>query len=412
MGAAHGNVPGDRDTSDVDDEHTHPSGRPWRRPMRARAVAEAHRSATPLELLFDLCFVVAVALAADQLHHAVSEDHIADGVVSYLMVFFAIWWAWMNVTWFASAYDVDDGPYRLATAVQIAGVLVLAAGVPRAFAGDFTVVTIGYTIMRLALVGQWLRAAYANPAGRRTALRFAAGVTACQIGWLTLLVLPQPWRLPLFPVLVLAELAVPLWAEHAGRTPWHPQHIAERYGLFTLIVLGETVLAATTAIQIAVDAGGASAGLLSIAASGLVIVFSLWWVYFDRPVHHLLVSNRIGFFWGYGHYFVFSSAAAVGAGIAVTVDHETGKSHLPEAAVGGAVAVPVAVYLLVVWLLHIRPHRDGRTVKAVAFPTAAALVLATVFTPHAVVWTALVVAALVAVGAIAAARHAARPGVS
>jgi low temperature requirement protein LtrA len=312
------------------------------------------------------------------------------------MVFFAIWWAWMNFTWYASAYDVDDGPYRLATGVEIAGVLVLAAGVPRAFdGGDFTVVTAGYVIMRLALVGQWLRAAHADRAGRRTALRFAAGVTACQLGWIGLLFLPEPWGLRLFPVLVLAELAVPLWAERAGRTAWHPGHIAERYGLFTLIVLGETVLAATTAIQVAVDTGGATVALLTIAGSGLVIVFSMWWLYFDRPVHHLLVSNRVAFVWGYGHYFVFSSAAAVGAGLAVAVDGVD---------VPAAVSLPVAVYLIVVWALHIRPHRHHRTAKAVAFPVAAALVLATLLTPWPLPLTALVLAAMVAFSSVEAAR--------
>jgi low temperature requirement protein LtrA len=64
----------------------------WRRVMRARSISEEHRSATPLELFFDLCFVVAVAQAADRLHHALVEDHLATGVVSYAMVFFAIWW--------------------------------------------------------------------------------------------------------------------------------------------------------------------------------------------------------------------------------------------------------------------------------------------------------------------------------
>ena len=369
--------------------------------MQPRATAEAYRSATPLELLFDLCFVVAVAQAAGRLHHAISDHHVGDGVRGYLMVFFAIWWAWMNFTWFASAYDVDDVPYRLATGVEIAGVLVLAAGVPRAFDSassadaDFGVVTAGYVIMRLALVGQWLRAAHAHPAGRRTALRFAAGVTACQLGWIGLLFVPDPWRLRLFPVLIVAELAVPVWAERAGRTAWHPGHIAERYGLFTLIVLGETVLSATTAIQVAVDAGGATVELLTIAASGLVIVFSMWWLYFDRPVHHLLVSNRVAFVWGYGHYFVFASAAAVGAGLAVAVD---------GADVPGAVSVPVAVYLLVVWALHIRPHRRARTAKAVAFPVAAALVLATLVTSQPLPLTALVIAALVAFCVVEAAR--------
>ena len=107
----------------------------WRLPMVARRADEEHRSSTVLELFFDLCFVVAVAQAAAGLHHAISEDAVADGVVAYVMVFFAVWWAWMNFTWFASAYDTDDIAYRLTTLVQIAGALVFAAGVPRAMNG-------------------------------------------------------------------------------------------------------------------------------------------------------------------------------------------------------------------------------------------------------------------------------------
>jgi hypothetical protein len=69
--------------------------------------------------------------------------------VSYLTVFFAIWWAWMNFSWFASAYDNDDGIHRLATLIQIAGALILAAGITRAFElRDFDVAFIGYVFMR------------------------------------------------------------------------------------------------------------------------------------------------------------------------------------------------------------------------------------------------------------------------
>ena len=109
--------------------------------MTGRPVDEEHRVATPLELLFDLSFVVAVVAAAAELHHALADGHVGDGARRpTCMVFFAIWWAWMNFTWFASAYDTDDVPYRLLTLVQMAGVLVLAAGVPRAFEhGDFRV---------------------------------------------------------------------------------------------------------------------------------------------------------------------------------------------------------------------------------------------------------------------------------
>jgi len=99
----------------------------WTRLMRAREPDEPYRSSTPLELFYDLCFVVAVSLAAARLHHALGEQHIGAGLLGYLMVFFAIWWAWMNFTWFASAYDTDDALYRGTTLVQIAGALVLAA---------------------------------------------------------------------------------------------------------------------------------------------------------------------------------------------------------------------------------------------------------------------------------------------
>lgn len=166
--------------------------RPWYRPMTARDRGEEHRAATPLELFFDLCFVVAVAQAATNLHHDLAEDHVGHAVRSYLMVFFAIWWAWMNFTWFASAYDTDDDVYRVTTLVQIAGALILAAGVPRAFTeGDFATITYGYVVMRLALVTQWLRAAAGDPGHRAADVRYAVGVTVVQVGWLVRLLLPD-----------------------------------------------------------------------------------------------------------------------------------------------------------------------------------------------------------------------------
>ena len=127
--------------------------------MAGRSVEEEHRAATPLELFFDLVFVVAVAQASNELHHGLAEGKVGFSVLSFAMVFFAIWWAWMNVTWFGSAYDTDDIPYRIAMFVEMTGALILASGIPRAFEQqDWTIVTIGYVVMRLALVPQWLRA--------------------------------------------------------------------------------------------------------------------------------------------------------------------------------------------------------------------------------------------------------------
>ncbi len=265
--------PSDPSSGPPSDPSSGPSADPpsAQRPLRvltARHRHEAHRAATPLELFFDLCFVVAIAQAGVQLVHSVAESHAGEGVLDYAMVFFAIWWAWMNFTWFASAYDNDDVPYRLVTLVQIAGVLVLAAGVSRAFEEhDWTAVVIGYVIMRVALSAQWLRAARcAPPPERAMALKYAGGVLVCQVGWLGLLLLPEGGRGWLFLVMVVLELSVPVLAERRHRSSWHPHHIAERYGLLTIIVLGETIAAATVAVKSGIDENDALGELLPIAA--------------------------------------------------------------------------------------------------------------------------------------------------
>ena len=318
------------------------------------------------------------------------------------MVFFAIWWAWMNFTWFASAYDTDDDVYRITTLVQIAGALVLAAGVEPAFDhGDFTAVTWGYVIMRLALVVQWLRAARSDPQRRDTDLRYAIGVSAVQVLWLLRLAVPESWPVvPVFVLLVILELAVPIWAERApgGPTTYHPHHIAERYGLFTIIVLGESVASATVAFRGALDeSSDHNVALLRLGVAGLVVVFALWWLYFDRSAHNLLTSLRTSLLWGYGHYFIFASAAAVGAGLAVGVDHATHHAEISSTLAGYAIAVPVAVYLFFVWLLHVRPHQRG--LLLLAFPIAAVLALLTPLTPAPIELLAVLLVALVAVSA-------------
>src|SRR5919106_1118681 len=284
-------------------------------PMTGRDPAQTHRAATPLELFFDLTVVVAIAQAASGLHHGLVEGHAGEVLVAFPLIFFGIWWAWMNFTWFASAYDTDDAIYRLAVLVQLTGVLVVAAGVPRALSEhDFGVATLGYVIMRLALVAHWLRAAASCPEGRRCALRYAGGLAVVQVGWVARLALPGGAGIAGFVVLVAVEMAIPYWAESAGRTPWHPGHIAERYGLFTLIVLGESVLAATVAAQVALDTTSTFGDLAPVIVGGILTVFGMWWLYFDMPAEQVVARARNvfmerlrgAFLWGYGHYLVFA----------------------------------------------------------------------------------------------------------
>ncbi|WP_030341628.1 low temperature requirement protein A [Streptomyces sp. NRRL S-1022] len=385
-----------------------PSG-PLRR-LTARGRDEAHRVASPLELFFDLCFVVAIAQAGVQLVHAVAAGHPGEGILDYAMAFFAIWWAWMNFSWFASAYDNDDALYRVVTLLQVAGVLVLAAGISQAAAHqDFLLVWLGYLIMRLAMSWQWLRAARSATGGERTtALRYAYGVLLCQVGWLGLVLLPQPARPWVFLVMAVAELCVPLYAEKAQETSWHPHHIAERYGLFTIIVLGETIAAATVAVKSGVDEHDALGELLPIAAGGLLIVFSAWWIYFVVPIHGHLRSSRRAFVWGYGHYLVFASAAAIGAGLEVAVEQAVGTAHISALSASAAVTLPTALYLLTVWALHSRHFKVGLAQQLVLPVTALLVICCTFLRTWGVLAAGLVSAAAVATGVALTTRTATR----
>jgi low temperature requirement protein LtrA len=385
-----------RDSAKASPHHTtHPAhASRLRARMIARSPDEPHRVSTPLELFFDLVFVVAIAQAANGLHHAITGNHAAQSLAGYLMVFFAIWWAWMNFSWFASAYDCDDVPYRLTVFVQITGALSLAAGVTPLFEQRVPNLAVlgGYVLMRLAMVVQWLRASAGDPAHRVTARRYAIGIAVLQVAWVATLAVPHLW-VPAFLVLATVELLVPAWAESVQQTPWHPHHISERYGLLTLIVLGESILAASVAIQQAIAAGGAVPALVPVIVGGLLTVYSMWWLYFDRPVHDLLTSFGKAMLWGYGHYFVFASAAAVGAGFAAAVDEAAHHAEISAVTAAAAVAIPVAVFIASLWLLHDRPeHRQSRPVGAIA----GVLILLSPLTGQGVLLTGVILASFVA----------------
>jgi low temperature requirement protein LtrA len=353
--------------------------RPWVRRMSGRDPGEAHRASTPLELLFDLTFVVAVARAGIELRDALAQGHAGHALAGYAIVFFGLWWAWVNFSWFASAYDTDDVPYRLLTLLQMAGVLVFAAGIPAAFEHfDFATVVAGYVIMRLALVAQWLRAARGHPEGRAGSLRYAVGITVVQLCWIGWLFLPESAKLAGLIVLVAAELTVPAWAEFGGRaTPWHPGHITERYGEFTIIVLGEVIAAIATAVQDALGGSRASPGLVTAAAAGLLLVFALWWSYFKRSAaEEIGQSLRWAFVWAFTHYLIFAAVAGLGAGLQIVVGSLAHSTRVTPAFAALTVAIPVAIFIVVLGLLNIRassePAALGLTLLTAALVLAAA----------------------------------------
>ena len=137
--------------------------------------------------------MVAFGAAGNELAHALAENHVTSGLIGFGFAMFAICWSWINFSWFASAYDTDDWAFRLLTMVQMAGVLLLALGLPEMFesveAGDHIdnrVMVAGYVVMRVAMVGQWLRAMRQDQPRRDSARIYIVSLIVSQAGWIVL----------------------------------------------------------------------------------------------------------------------------------------------------------------------------------------------------------------------------------
>ncbi|VEG56860.1 low temperature requirement A [Mycolicibacterium aurum] len=331
--------------------------------MAGRDPHEPGRAATPLELLFDLTFVVAFSVAASEFAHLLAAGHVAAGLAAFFFAMFAVCWAWINFSWFASAYDTDDWVYRLTTMLQMVGVLILALGLPQMYASiehgghvDNTVVVAGYVVMRIAMVTQWLRAAAQDPPRRKACLTYALWITLAQIGWIVAIFIHTsvPATAAIVVGLVLVEVVGPVIAERKlGGTPWHAHHIVERYGLFTIIALGEGVVGTVASLTAVVGQQGWSVEAVFVAVAGAGLTFGMWWTYFALPQADILHARRErSFGFGYLHLVVFASIVATGAGLHVAAYYIEHHSELSSVATVATVVIPVGVYILTVHVLY------------------------------------------------------------
>ena len=324
--------------------------------MGGRDPHEEHRVATPLELLFDLTFATCFSFAASQFATELAEGRYAAAALGFGFASFAICWAWINFSWFSSAYDTDDWLFRIATMVQMIGVLVLAIGLRPMFASiergerlDNSVMVLGYVIMRVALVSQWLRAAKQDPLRRRACLTYALTISLAQIGWVAMIFAPLSavGAIVLGVILLLIEFAGPILAERKdGGTPWHAPHIVERHSLFAIIALGEGVVGTVSALSAVVEQQGWSleAALVGIAGTGLT--FGMWWIYYMVPSAEILERHRDrAFVWGYGQMLIVTAIVATGAGLHVAAYFIEHKTVIGPLATVLSVATPVAVYI-------------------------------------------------------------------
>lgn len=331
------------------------------RPLRGRDPDERGRTTTPLELLFDLTFVVAFAAASDQLAEQLGHGIVWPALGAYAFAIWAVSWAWLGFTWFVSAYGTDDVLLRLATIAQMIGVLILVYGLPVSFESaahggspNNALMVIGYIVMRLPQIALWLRAAQQDRAHRANALSYVVIISAAQIGWVltAVLPLPVPVTITLIVALALAEMVAPVIATRRfGYAPWNSGHLAERFGLLTLITIGEVIAGTTAAVGALTQEKGWSPEAVLIAASGLVIAASVWWTYFLVPSRLVLeLRPERTFGWRYAHLALFGSIAAIGAGLHLTtIAVEHGGVTLLGIAL--ALAAPLAITIVLIFTI-------------------------------------------------------------
>ena len=348
-----------------------------------------------LELFYDLVYVAAVIQIGDLL----SEDVSWDGFWHFAVLFFVLWWSWTGTTAYFNRFLVDDTPHRLLVVVQMFAVANIAISAPLAFAAtsrDVPVLGVAWSLVlvRLVLVAMLARS-YRHCPSARPALRPAIVWTS--VGAAVFAVAPFVEPGPRAWVW-LAGIGVSMWGGLARGAvqmeedvPGDHEHLAERYALLTMIVLGESFVKTVTGLA----EEGASLGDEMLGGLGLAVIVGLWWTYFDRIADGGIPPGFWGLQrWMYLHLPLMLAITSLGVGTKKIALSELGEPTDPAYALlfGGSAAV---VLLSMAGLLRIQGDRRAAVGRAAA---AAVLLVVAVALGDVlgVAVLALVVAAVVA----------------
>jgi low temperature requirement protein LtrA len=330
---------------------------------------ESNRSATRLELFFDLAFVLFVARCADVL----AKDVTGHGALVFVAALTVGWWVWASMTLYANRFDTDDAVFRLLTMTAMAGVVAMAAAVDHLDGPAASGFVIGYVVIRVALIAGYLRAWWHVPDARSTVRLYLIGHTLGAAAWLVSLAVPAPGRYWLWGAGVLLDM---VWPTAAARlkdaVPLHLEHLPERFALFVILVLGESVAAVVTGLH----DGGWEPSVIVTAALGFVAAAALWWIYFDlsggAAKRRLAVEDGevtkhgVHDFYVYVHLPLAISLAAVAVGLEHVVLH--GADPHVDAGPRWVLGVAIGGYLLSAAVMQ--AHLSGRVRGAVLWPGA------------------------------------------
>jgi low temperature requirement protein LtrA len=226
---------------------------------------------TPLELFFDLVFV----LALTQCTALMAAEPTWTGLAKGLLVLGVLWWSWVGYAWLTSVVDPEEGAVRLVIFGAMAALLVVALCVPGAFGESALLFASAYGVVRAAHIGLFIIASRDDARFRQSVLGLAGG-SALGVGLLVAASGVDGWlQGALWGVALLLDVGEPFLF---GAEGWRfvPHHFAERHGLILIIALGESIVA------IGVGAGAhVDAGVVAAATLGIALAAAIWWLYFD-----------------------------------------------------------------------------------------------------------------------------------
>ncbi|MGD1898273.1 MAG: low temperature requirement protein A [Phormidesmis sp.] len=282
--------------------------------LRIGEAEQEPRHATWLELFYDLVFVAAVS----QLAHKLSGEVSISGFLGYAGLFVPLWWTWIGTTFYANRFDSDDPIRRMMMGLQMIAIASLAINIHHAWSTTSFGFALSYIISRLLLIVEYLRVVRHIPQVKPLVYPLNIGFAVGVLLWIISLAVPAPWRFVLWGAGLLVDFASPILGSEQQRLwPPHAEHLPERLGLFTIIVLGEAVIAVVNGLSemdwrfpVAIT-----------ATLGFATAFGLWWLYFENALSKALEQARetgkalILQIWLYGHLPLVIGLAAVGIGV-------------------------------------------------------------------------------------------------
>jgi low temperature requirement protein LtrA len=316
-------------------------------PPRLRTVEEGfeERHATWLELFFDLVFAVAVVELGENLTH----DPTLHGFLPYVGLFIPVIWAWAGFTFYANRFDTDDLTYRLLILLAMFAVAALATNTPEAVQTGGRAFAVSYVFVRLVLLVLYARAIRYVPRARPLSVLYFRTFSFGTVLWLVSIAVPPPARYWLWALALLIELASPYVAW--GRLPGaaiDPRHLPERFGLFTIIVLGESVL--SVVLGVADTTWSIESGLA--AAAGFLAAAAVWWIYFDFLDESVVRRGRIsGLVFTYAHFPVLIGIATMGVGVKLEILAAAGDHRYEDT--GWILCAGVAICMVGLAAIHL-----------------------------------------------------------